>query len=203
MAQRDLTAVAGEELNAAFIAVMPVERMAGDPFVGGTVARALFGNRGDAIIASMSVTPALRARLDFTDPYYRAPARFVSRRDAVMPEVRPEYLEGKKVGVIAGTSHEAYLKAMFTDAEIKSYPNDDALRLALRRSEVDFIFGDAISLAFWINGTDSGECCAFSGGPFVESRYFGEGIGIAVRKGNDLLRTSLNWAEMYPLGCCW
>ena len=77
-------------------------------------------NRGDAIIASMAVTPALRARLDFTDPYYRAPARFVSRRDAVMPEVRPEYLEGKKVGVIAGTSHEAYLKAMFTDAEIKS-----------------------------------------------------------------------------------
>ena len=61
-------------------------------------------------------------------------------------------------------------------------------------SEVDFIFGDAISLAFWINGTDSGDCCAFSGGPFVESRYFGEGIGIAVRKGNDLLRQSLNWA---------
>ena len=49
-------------------------------------------------------------------------------------------------------------------------------------------------LAFWINGTDSAECCAFSGGPFVESRYFGEGIGIAVRKGNDLLRQSLNWA---------
>ena len=43
-------------------------------------------------------------------------------------------------------------------------------------------------------GTDSAECCAFSGGPFVESRYFGEGIGIAVRKGNDLLRQSLNWA---------
>ena len=69
-----------------------------------------------------------------------------------------------------------------------------ALRQALRRNEVDFIFGDAIALAFWINGTDSAECCAFSGGPFVESRYFGEGIGIAVRKGNDLLRQSLNWA---------
>ncbi|MBY0612806.1 MAG: transporter substrate-binding domain-containing protein, partial [Beijerinckiaceae bacterium] len=53
-----------------------------------------------------------------------------------------------QVGVIAGTSHEAYLKAMFTDAELKSYANDDALRLALRRSEVDFIFGDAIALAF-------------------------------------------------------
>ncbi|UGY19412.1 transporter substrate-binding domain-containing protein [Bradyrhizobium septentrionale] len=159
-----------------------------------TLIDALATNRGDAIIASMAVTPQLRAKVDFTDPYYRAPARFVSRRDNVMPEIRPEYLEGKKVGVIAGTSHEAYLKAMFTDAEIHSYPDNDALRAALRRGEVDFIFGDAISLAFWINGTDSAECCAFSGGPFVESRFFGEGVGIAVRKGNDLLRQSLNWA---------
>jgi polar amino acid transport system substrate-binding protein len=159
-----------------------------------TLIDALATNRGDAIIASMAVTPQLRAKVDFTDPYYRAPARFVSRRDNVMPEIRPEYLEGKKVGVIGGTSHEAYLKAMFTDAEIHSYPDNDALRAALRRGEVDFIFGDAISLAFWINGTDSAECCAFSGGPFVESRYFGEGVGIAVRKGNDLLRQSLNWA---------
>jgi polar amino acid transport system substrate-binding protein len=159
-----------------------------------TLIDAITSNRGDAIIASLAVTPQLRARVDFTDPYYRAPARFVSRREAVMPEVRPEYLEGKKVGVIAGTSHEAYLKALFTDAEIRSFADADAMRLALRRAEVDFIFGDAISLAFWINGTDSAECCAFSGGPFVESRYFGEGIGIAVRKGNDLLRQSLNWA---------
>jgi polar amino acid transport system substrate-binding protein len=159
-----------------------------------TLIDALSSNRGDAIIASLAVTPQLRAKVDFTDPYYRAPARFVSRKDSVMAEVRPEYLEGKKVGAIAGSAHEAYLKAMFTDAELHPYPNDEALRTALRRGDVDFIFGDAISLAFWINGTDSGDCCAFSGGPFVESRYFGEGVGIAVRKGNDLLRQALNWA---------
>jgi polar amino acid transport system substrate-binding protein len=159
-----------------------------------TLLDAVASNRGDAIIASLAVTPQTRARLDFTDPYYRAPARFVARKDAVLPEVRPEYLEGKKVGAIAGSSHEAYLKAMFTDAEQRAYANDDALRAGLRRGEVDFIFGDAISLAFWINGTDSEACCAFSGGPFVESRYFGEGIGIGVRKGNDLLRQALNWA---------
>src|ERR1700744_1986476 len=62
---------------------------------------AITSNRGDAIIASLAVTPQMRARLDFSDPYSRAPARFVSRRDSVMAEVRPEYLEGKKVGVIA------------------------------------------------------------------------------------------------------
>ena len=105
-----------------------------------TLLDAITSNRGDAIIASLAVTPQLRARVDFTDPYYRAPARFVSRRDAVMPEVRPEYLEGKKIGAIAGSSHEAYLKAMFTDAELHPYASDDALRLgaAARRGRLHF-----------------------------------------------------------------
>lgn len=159
-----------------------------------TLLDSLAANRGDAAIASLAPTPQIRQRVDFTDPYYRAPARFVTRKDAVLPEIRPEYLEAKKVGVIGGSSHEAYLKALFTDAQLVAFPNDDALRQALRRGDVDFIFGDAISLAFWINGTDSGDCCAFTGGPFTESRYFGEGVGIAVRRGNDVLRQALNWA---------
>src|SRR5207253_2695926 len=65
---------------------------------------------------------------------------------------------------------------------------------ALRRGEVDLLFGDGIQLAFWLNGTDSGNCCEFRGGPFTESRYFGEGVGIAVRRGNDTLRQAFNWA---------
>ena len=159
-----------------------------------TLVDSLVANRGDAIIASLTATPQLRARVDFSDPYYRAPARFVTRRDAVLPEIRPEFLEGKKVGAIAGSAHEAFLKSQFTDAQIVPYPSDDALRAALQRGEIDAIFGDGMSLAFWINGTDSQECCAFSGGPFVDTRYFGDGIGIAVRKGNDVLRQALNWA---------
>ena len=56
------------------------------------------------------------------------------------------------------------------------------------------LFLDKISLAFWLNGTDSNNCCVFQGGPFLESHYFGEGVGIAVRRGNDLLRQAVNWA---------
>lgn len=159
-----------------------------------TLLDAIATNRGDAIVASMAMTPSLRQQLDFTDPYYRTPARFVARRDDVIADMRPERLEGRKVGVVAGSAHEAYLKAMFTDAELHPYPTGDALRRALQNSEIDFAFGDAISFAFWINGTDSANCCAFSGGPFIESRYFGEGVGIAVKKGNDVLRRALNWA---------
>src|ERR1700752_5347097 len=56
-----------------------------------TLLDALSSNRGDAIIASMAVTAQMRERVDFTDPYYRAPARFASRKDQVLAEIRPEY----------------------------------------------------------------------------------------------------------------
>jgi polar amino acid transport system substrate-binding protein len=159
-----------------------------------TLIAALGDNHGDAIIASLAPSPALRERVDFSDPYYRSPARFVTLRDSKLADIAPERLEGKKIAVVAGTAHEAYAKTFFTEAETKSYPNAEAAREALRRTEADLLFGDGIQLAFWLNGTDSGNCCEFRGGPFTESRYFGEGVGIAVRRGNDTLRQGLNWA---------
>jgi polar amino acid transport system substrate-binding protein len=165
-----------------------------------TLIDAITSNRGDAIIASMAVTPQLRARVDFTDPYYRAPARFVSRRDAVMPEVRPEYLEGKKVGVIAGTSHEAYLKAMFTDAEIKSYANDDALRLALRRSEVDFILA---TQSRWRSGSTAPtrpNAAPSRAGPLSRAAISARASGSRCRKGNDLAAAVAELGAVPALG---
>ncbi len=159
-----------------------------------TLIDALNDNRGDAVIASIAPTAETRRHADFSDPYYRTPARFVARADSPIGDVLPERLEGMKVAVIAGTAHEAFLKAMFTGAEVRPYANAAAAREALRNKEVDLLFGDGIALAFWLNGTDSGGCCAFRGGPFLESRFFGEGIGIAVKRGNDLLRQALNWS---------
>jgi len=159
-----------------------------------TLVASLNSNNGDAVIASIAETPEMRKRVDFSDPYYRMPARFVSRRDFSSDDVRPEALEGRKIAVVAGTAHEAYLKALFTEAELHPFPNAEAARDALKRGEVDLLFGDGISLAFWLNGTDSGGCCEFRGGPYMESSFFGEGVGIAVRHGNDLLRQAFNWA---------
>jgi polar amino acid transport system substrate-binding protein len=159
-----------------------------------TLVASLNNNSGDAVIASIAETPQTRQQVDFSDPYYRTPARFVARRDYPSDDVRPEALEGKKIAVVAGTAHEAYLKALFTEAELKPYPSSDAARFALRQGDVDLLFGDGISLAFWLNGTDSGNCCEFRGGPYTESRYFGEGVGIAVKRGNDVLRQAFNWA---------
>jgi polar amino acid transport system substrate-binding protein len=159
-----------------------------------TLVASLNSNNGDAVIASMAETPEMRKRVDFSDPYYRTPARFVVRHDNDIDVTRPEALEGKKIAVVAGTAHEAYLKTLFTEAELHPYPNAEVARDALKKGEVDLLFGDGIALAFWLNGTDSANCCEFRGGPYMESRFFGEGVGIAVRRGNDLLRQAFNWA---------
>jgi polar amino acid transport system substrate-binding protein len=159
-----------------------------------TLLDALSGNLGDAVIASIAANAETRKRVDFTDPYYRTPARFVALTDSPIADVLPELVAGKKIAVVAGTAHEAYLKQMFTQADVRSYPNAAAARAALKNKEVDLLFGDGIALSFWLNGTDSAGCCAFRGGPFLDSRFFGEGVGIAVKRGNDVLRQALNWA---------
>ena len=159
-----------------------------------TLLPSLGDNRGDAVMASIAVTPEARKLADFSDPYYRTPARFAARHDSNINDVRPEQLEGKKVAVVAGTAHEAFLKALFTEVDVRPYDTPERSREALQKGEVDLLFADGISLAFWLNGTDSQNCCAFRGGPFIESRYFGEGVGIAVKRGNDTLRHAFNWA---------
>ena len=87
----------------------------------------------------------------------------------------PEKLEGRKVAVVGGTAHEAYLKALFPEAELRPYPNSDLARLALRRGDVDLLFGDAIALAFWLNGTSSENCCVFRGGALSRQPLFRRG----------------------------
>ncbi len=159
-----------------------------------TLIPALNENRGDAVIASIAATMETRVKIDFTDPYYRTPARFAVKRDSTIDDPQPEKLEGRKAAVVAGTAHEAYLKTLFTEVEVRSYPNSEVARLALKRGDVDLVFGDAISLAFWLNGTDSENCCVFRGGPYLDSRHFGEGIGVAVKRGNDPIRLALNYA---------
>ena len=158
-----------------------------------TLVDALNEARGDAAIASLAITDAMRRRVDFTAPYYRTPARFAARK-GVFSGADLGALSGKTVGVEARSAHEAFLKAFFAGVTIKPYESAVGLRAALRSGDVTAIFGDGIALALWLNGSDSGGCCAFFAGPFTESRYFGSGVGIAVRRNNAALRQALDYA---------
>ena len=158
-----------------------------------TLVAQIKGGKDDALIAAVANAPATRIDLDFTAPYYTTPARFVSPAGSKLERMTPEALAGHKIGVQAGTAHEAYLRAFFAKATLKPYPSQAALRAALQKGDVDAIFGDGIALALWLNGTDAKACCLFRDGPFTESRFFGNGVSIAVGKGNTALRQALDY----------
>ena len=159
-----------------------------------TLIDSLESGKGDAVIASIAATEAVRARVDFSQPYYQTPARFVARKGSALSSVSATALKGKTIGVVAGSAHEAYLKALFPAAARKTFASPSALLEGLRAAAVDAAFGDGLTIAVWLNGESSAGCCAFIGGPYCESHFFGEGVGVAVRKEDADLRRAIDWA---------
>lgn len=159
-----------------------------------TLTTALADNKGDALIAGLAVTDRTRGQFAFTRPYILLPARFVARAgQAPVGDVTPERLGAAKTGVVAGSAHAAWLEVYFPKLVLTRYPSAEEQRAALIRGDVDMIFGDGVSLAGWLNGSESKNCCAFFGGPFIDRAYFGEGLTIAVRKNNSGLRAALDY----------
>ncbi|MBM3544849.1 MAG: transporter substrate-binding domain-containing protein [Alphaproteobacteria bacterium] len=150
-------------------------------------------DEADAAIASIRITAEALEKADFTTRYYATPARFVARKDTELTDIRPETVEDVKIGVVKGTGHEAYLTKFFPDAEIVSLETVEDTQKALQGATVDFIFGDGIGLTFWINGVSSEGCCEFRGGPYIDTKHFGEGVGIAVKRGNRRIGEILNY----------
>jgi polar amino acid transport system substrate-binding protein len=148
----------------------------------------------DAAIASIRIDADSLTKADFSSRYYATPGRFIARKENELKDVRPETVEGLKVGVTKGTGHEAFLKQYFPAAEAVVFETSDEAQTALKASEIDFVFGDGVGLTFWLNSVTSDGCCEFRGGPYFDAKFFGEGVGIAVKKGNRQLVEILNYA---------
>lgn len=155
---------------------------------------ALENGEADALIASIRENENSLADLDFTDAYYHTPARFAALKESPLAETSPEALAGKRIAVAEGTAHEAFLTDFYPGSELVAFERPAEARQALRAGEADILFGDGVSLMFWLNGTVSQDCCEFRGGAYAESRYFGGGIGIAVPRGDRRMRRILNYA---------
>jgi polar amino acid transport system substrate-binding protein len=159
-----------------------------------TLLDALAERNGDVVAAAIPITAALRQRFSVTAPYFKIPGRFAARKDRALAEPRGRTLQGRSVAVVQGTAHEAFLKLLVPGAELRSLPDLASAEAALRAGEVDYVFADGLSLALWLGGSTGSECCRFLGGPFLESRFFGEGIGFIVRPEDEVLRRALDHA---------
>ncbi|OAP41166.1 amino acid ABC transporter [Sinorhizobium glycinis] len=155
---------------------------------------ALEQGQGEAIVAGIAVTPELRRRFAFSRPFMQLPARFALNRKAGGDAQRPADLIGRPIGAVAGTTHEAMLKAFFPKLEAKAYPDRNALLNALREGAVTAAFSDGMQLSFWVSGSIAAGCCALMDGAYFSERFLGEGLTIMNRTSEPALTQAIDHA---------
>ncbi len=155
---------------------------------------ALQAGKFDAIIASMSITDERKEKVDFTKKYYKTPSALVAPKDTDLKGVTKEDLAGKTIGVATSTTHYNYAEKTFTDSTLKGYPTSQEFMLDLANGRLDAAEDDISVLEEWLK-TPDGACCKIVGVPSPQpDEIFGEGAGIAVRKGETDLVNKINAA---------
>ena len=154
----------------------------------------LLAKKYDAIVASMSITEERKKKVDFTGKYYTTPAKFVRMKGSGI-EITDEGLDGLAVGVQRATIHENFLRDVYGDIlTIKAYATQDEANLDFVSGRVDLLLADSMALQGGFLDTPDGADAEFVGPDFTDPRWFGDGAGIAVRKGEGELLDALNGA---------
>jgi polar amino acid transport system substrate-binding protein len=146
------------------------------------------------IVAGLRIDEKTLARFQPTRPIYRAVGRFVVRKESEITQATPAMLEGRRVGVIAGSGYEAWIKKNFADALIVPYPSLTDLQEALRTAKVEVVFADGLQLVYWMRGGASQECCKYIDGAFYDDASFSRPYVFLIRRGDEELRQAFDYA---------
>lgn len=155
---------------------------------------ALLAKKYDAIVASMSITEERKKKVAFTNKYYQTPAKFVRKKGSDI-EISPEALSGKSVGVQRATTHDNFVSGEFGDAvDIKRYATQDEAYMDAVAGRLDLLLADSVAMDDGFLKSDAGADFEFVGPDYNDPKYFGEGSGIAIRKGDEDLVEKFNAA---------
>ncbi|WP_338887497.1 ABC transporter substrate-binding protein [Aeromonas rivipollensis] len=155
---------------------------------------ALLSRKYDAIIAAMSITDERRKKVDFTAKYAHIPNRFVAAKGTTL-ELTPAGIAGKRIGVQRATTHDKYLTDNFgSDVTIVRYGNADEAYLDLKAGRVLALLADASAIDQGLLSKAGGEKFEYVGPALTDRQWFGDGMGIAVRKGDQDLKAKLDEA---------
>lgn len=161
---------------------------------------ALLANKFDLIIASMSITEKRLEKMDFSDTYRISVGRLVGRKDAGWElfddagNPIPENFAGLKVGLERATTYADWFENELPEAEVVLYDSNEALYLDLVNGRTDMIMTNPMKAYLRFLSKEDGGGFEFVSPQIDEKKYFGIGVGIGLRKGNDELKARLNAA---------
>ncbi|MNF53578.1 Lysine-arginine-ornithine-binding periplasmic protein precursor [compost metagenome] len=142
----------------------------------------------DAVLSSMSITEDRKKSVDFTGKYYATPAKLAMKAGTVIKDPLVD-LKGKKVGVQRSSVYDRYATDVLAPAgvEVVRYGSQNEIFLDLTAGRLDATLADSVNIDDGFLKADAGKGFAFTGPDFTDVKYFGEGQGIAVRKGDTAL----------------
>ncbi|CAH7345022.1 putative ABC transporter periplasmic binding protein ArtI [Vibrio chagasii] len=149
---------------------------------------ALKFKRYDAAISAMDITEARLQQVNFSDAYYDNSAAFISIEGKVADQAA---LEGKRIGVQNGSTHQSYLLEQLPGVRAVPYSSYQDAFIDMKNGRIDSVFGDTAVVAEWFKKEDN---LTYVGDQVTNQEYFGNGFGIAVNKSNPELVAQLNTA---------
>jgi polar amino acid transport system substrate-binding protein len=161
---------------------------------------ALLANKFDIVVASMSITDKRLKKMDFSSTYRISVGRLVGRKDAgwklfdAAGKPIPANFAGLKVGLERATTYSDWFENVLPDAKVVLYDTNEALYLDLVNGRTDMIMTNPMKAHLRFLSKDDGAGFEFVSPQIDERKYFGIGVGIGLRQGNDALKARLNGA---------
>ena len=161
---------------------------------------ALLANKFDLIIASMSITEKRMKRIDFSGPYRFSTGQMVGPKSIEMnlfdSEGNPiaENFDGLRVGLERATTYSNWFEEVLPGANVVLYDGSEPLYLDLQNGRVDLIMTNPMKAHLKFLSKENGAGFEFKSPVVDEEKYFGIGVGIGMRKGQDALKERLNGA---------
>lgn len=161
---------------------------------------ALLANKFDLIIASMSITDSRLEKMDFSQPYRISVGRLVGSKKANldlfddMGAPIAANFSGVKVGLERASTYASWFEAKLPDADVVYYDSSESLYLDLVNGRTDVIMTNPMKAFLKFLSKEDGAGYEFVSPQIDEREYFGIGVGIGLRKGNDALKDRMNIA---------
>ncbi len=155
---------------------------------------ALNAKKFDMIVASMSITEERKKSADFSDSYYDIPSTWIGKAGS-LKEVNPAALKGKKIIVTRNTPRARFVLEQYKDSEVLQVAKEAEVTMELAAGRGDIGFGSSLAATAAFLKSPQGKDYSRLGAPVtLGGAAQGGGVGMAMRKGDDELRTKVNAA---------
>jgi arginine/ornithine transport system substrate-binding protein len=143
----------------------------------------------DAVMASMTITEKRQLLVDFSDSYYNVPSAWIASA-GTLASVMPGSMTKKTVAVLKGSPREAWVATNYPEMQVLAVPKETDVYTQITDKKADLALTSLLVAKTKFLNLPEGKGFVVVGEPV----WLGNGVGVAVKKGDASLRSRFNRA---------